>query len=212
MRVSTNTVTIPRIAQIRIGLATPGNDLADHHLAHERRDGVLRRKPAGVEHHQALRHRVHAERENHRRCAEVSNPEPVDEADQHAREDTERDGQRVAGRLAEEPGRGGRHHRAHGDRPRDRKVDVAEQDDQHHPCRHHTEEGGGQELLRQVLPRQEVGVVERTKEQEKQDAGERDRRRLVDARGKFLQPVHRPPLPVKIELVLDTEQSRANRG
>ena len=74
------------------------------------------------------------------------------------------------------------------DRPRNRQVDVAEQDDQHHARRDHAEERGGLELLQQVVRRQEVGVGERAKEQEQQDAGERDRRRLVEPREQFHHP------------------------
>ena len=75
-------------------------------------DAVLRREAAGVEDHQALRHRVHAEREDHRRRAKVGDAEAVDEAD--AAPQKMPNGMASAEpSVAEEAGRGGRHHGAH---------------------------------------------------------------------------------------------------
>ena len=81
------------------------------------------------------------------------------------------------------PADGGRHHRRGRQRPGHRKVDVAEQDDQHHPGGDDAQEGADLELLQQVagieegevaLGRQRVGRAEGQDHQHEQ-ARDRDR-------------------------------------
>jgi len=105
-------------------------------LAHERGRAILRRKAAGVSDHESLRHGVHAEREDHRRGAQVGDADAVDEADGDPAQDAEGNGERdtpagVEAEALEEPGKAGGHHAADGDGPRDRQVNVTEENDEH---------------------------------------------------------------------------------
>ncbi len=50
---------------------------------------ILRRKTAGAQHHQPLRHRIHAQREDHRGHAQIGDAEAADQAHRHAAENAE---------------------------------------------------------------------------------------------------------------------------
>jgi hypothetical protein len=129
------------------------DEAPDGKLPHQDGSLVLRRETAGVVHHQALRDRVHAEREDHRRRAEIGDAEAVDQSDNGSAEDAERDGKRIPEHVAEEGLGAGRHHPADRDGPGERQVDVAEEDDEHHAGGHDAEERGHLQLLHEVVGR-----------------------------------------------------------
>ena len=91
---------------------------------------VLRCEAAGMQHHQALRHRVDAEREDHRGNAQIGDAQAVDQAEDQPAGHAEGQCERLAG-IAPPAARRGRHHAADRHHPGDRQIDMAQQNDQH---------------------------------------------------------------------------------
>ena len=119
---------------------------------------VLRGESASTNDHQALRHRIHAEGEDHRRHSQIGDANAVDEAEQETAADAERYGESFSPMAPSCRSR--RHHAPDGDEPRYREVDLAKKDDQHHAGRDETEEGPHLQLLQQIGGRQERRAAE----------------------------------------------------
>jgi hypothetical protein len=128
----------------------PSSDRPGRDQVHRRRRAVLRREAAGLDDDQPLRDGVDAEREDHRRHAQPRHADAVDEAERGAARDAERNREPLAGR-APPARRRRRHHAAHGDGPRHREVDAAEQDDEHRAGRDDAEERRDLQLQQQVV-------------------------------------------------------------
>ena len=171
-------------------------DLGDRQVLHQLGGPGLRREAAGVGDHEPAQHRVDAEREDHRRHAQVGHPHPVDEPDQQPDAESGRD------RGGPADGRG--HHRRGRDRPRHRQVDVTEQDHEHHAGGDDPEERADLQLLEQVRRRQQrrgaLGA-HRVRGADREDhddeaAGEQDRAVLLlqahqrNSSSVFLHPQH----------------------
>ena len=122
---------------------------------------VLRGEATGVENEQALHHGIHAEREDHGRKAQIGNAHSIQHADQCAAQNAEGNGEPDAG-FADPAAQGRGHHGAQRHRPRDRQVDMAEQDDHHGARCDDAEEGADLKLLEQIVGREELTRIERT--------------------------------------------------
>ena len=148
--------------------------------AHEIGGRGLGREAAGIGDHQSAHDRVDAKREDHRGHAKIGDAEAVDEADHEADRETDRDRPGAADR--------GRHHRGRGQRPGNGKVDLRDQDDDHHPGRDDPEEGADLQLLQEIVRRQQrraaksLPGVSRAGDEDRDDEQRRDQDRPVVAR------------------------------
>ena len=94
-------------------------------------------------HHQPAHDRVDAKGEDHRGNAEIGDAKPVDEADDEADRETDWNRPGAADR--------GRHHCGRGQRPRDGKVDLGDQNDNHLPGGDDPKEGADLQLLQKIF-------------------------------------------------------------
>src|SRR5262249_44627238 len=108
--------------------------------------------------HQPLSDYVCSESKNHRRNAKVSHTDSINQTNRETAHKACGNGQQGAGWSP--AACAGGHHTANRDDPRDREVNMAEQDHKHEARGDDPEKGGDLELLQKILGGEKVRRVE----------------------------------------------------
>jgi hypothetical protein len=169
---------------------------------HQRCCMILGRKAAGVQHHQALGDGVDAQGEDHRRDPQIGNAETVDDADDQSAEHGEwqRHGR---ARVAPPTGCGGRHHATDRYHPRNRKIDMAQKNDQHGAAGDDAQKRRRLQLQQQITDGEEPVVERNSHHPQKKNEAEYDKDRQIDVLDESLHG-----LGEEFESVSDAEHTR----
>ena len=153
------------------GIGNDACEFLNREEAHHRRCYALRIESAGEHHADSEQHRVHAQRPDHRWQPQVGDAGAVEETDGRTDNDPERYREAPPPGIGADAGDGGGGDGGGGKRPRNRQVDVAEQNDRHHSDRDDPEERCDLKLLQQIVRRQELRVENAADKDQHHDAG-----------------------------------------